>query len=78
MASLIQNDGLPAVPVFTGSSPVLKVHFLMLLSWYNERSRNVKITEAQLEAELTRCANALKAKDAAKRTARQKRGKEAA
>ncbi|MES2737263.1 MAG: hypothetical protein V4672_13145 [Verrucomicrobiota bacterium] len=67
LPAVIESDGLPAVPICTGSRPATRIYFLPLLEWINKRVRNSPMTAEHLEAELERCSEVLKTKDAKKR-----------
>lgn len=67
LPAVIESDGLPALPICTGSRPATRIYFLPLLEWINKRARNSPMTAEHLEAELERCSEVLKKKDAAKR-----------
>lgn len=65
--SLVEQDGLPVVPINTAKKPVMKVFFLPLLRWINGRAVNEAMTADDLEQELERCERHLAAKDKAKK-----------
>ncbi|MDB6117391.1 MAG: hypothetical protein JWO08_1172 [Verrucomicrobiaceae bacterium] len=62
MRALIDEEGLPTLPVNSLTKPVYKVYFTPLLSWINQRATGHPMTAEQLEAELSRCQQAQSAK----------------
>ncbi|MEN3940704.1 hypothetical protein WJU23_05365 [Prosthecobacter sp. SYSU 5D2] len=65
--ALIEEDGLPVVPINTARKPVRKVFFAPLLRWINGRAINEAMTAEDLEQEIARCQKHLSTKDAKKK-----------
>lgn len=74
---LIKDERLPVCRINTDRRPMERVYFAPLLAWMNERSVNMKWTEAMLDAELERCAKRLAHMDAERKKRKQGRQREA-